>query len=146
MLRGLLHDCEIFANLHLASVLSSSEQSDPVSEPGSGDIMVDGGPNQQLPALETFEEPKQMKPKNRGFCGRRVRGSRVKESRGQKKKKYNWRSSMNQFVLNYLSIYLSIANCYLLSTFVWCFTIPFPVIHNSLQWMVCLTKVPKLRI
>ena len=89
MLRGLLHDCEIFANLHLAFVSSSSEQSDPVSEAGSGDIMVDDGPNQQLPALETFEEPKQMKPKNRGFCGRPVRGSRVKESRGEKKKKYN---------------------------------------------------------
>ena len=88
--RGFLHDCEIFANLHLACVLSSSEQSDPVSEAGSGDIMVDDGPtNQQLPALETFEEPKQMKPKNRGFCGRRVRGSRVQESRGRKKKKYN---------------------------------------------------------
>ena len=59
-----------------------TEESDPVSEPGSGD-------NPQLPALETFEEPNQMKPKNRGFCGRRVRGSRVQESRGQKKKKYN---------------------------------------------------------
>ena len=63
-------------------VETEAEESDPVSEPGSGD-------NPQLPALETFEEPKQMKPKNRGFCGRRVRGSRVKESRGQKKKKYN---------------------------------------------------------
>ena len=61
---------------------TEAEEPDPVSEPGSGD-------NPQLPALETFEEPNQMKPKNRGFCGRRVRGSRVKESRGQKKKKYN---------------------------------------------------------
>ena len=61
---------------------TEAEESGPLSEPGSGD-------NPQLPALETFQEPKQMEPKNRGFCGRRVRGSRVQESRGQKKKKYN---------------------------------------------------------